>query len=265
MQFSDLPIKNLLLTTIGFFFGLASAFLGQLISRRFLFNDRKARVRYGYLLKIRSWMEAYEQILDCQYPDLMNFWMSPVIAPSLGVDIREAIFDADEAELILYHLKKYKCLKESADNAARIGIRAINTFKEHRTTPFLLLLKFSANNYQRYGRGFPQEVIGHIEKFHTIYDNLFCNFEKTARARIDWDAVDIVKPENLATIVKFAELRSLRQHLGESSEDYGQLYSKLRESLNSVYWEKHKAKEELEEIFRIIRKYEIKWEVSANM
>jgi hypothetical protein len=266
MQLSQLPINEILLAILSFGLGVAATFLGQMISRKLKFIDARNKLRYENSKKFRVWMEAYRDILKCSYPEIYPFWLSQVIAPPLGIPIGEAKFERDQAVTILRQLKEYRDIRRVVDKASEIGKEAFDALIERPSRFNLKARWLYSKGVFNLGVGFTIEVIGHLRKFHTIFDFLYTGIEKNyAKSRIDWDAVDIITPEELDQIVLYAELRNDRQNLSQLKDDYyGDQLSNLADALSSISWKKRQANQELEEIFSVIRKYEQKWVVPES-
>lgn len=248
MQLSNFPIAEILLSLLSFILGIAATLLGQIVTRKLKFADARKKLRYENLKKIRTWIEAYRDILKCQYPQVNAFWFSQAIAPSLGMGIPagEPKFENDVATSIIRDLKKYREAKEIVDKASEIGEEA-----------------FYALEVNNFGNGFIVEVLDHLRKFHTLFDFLYKSIEKNyAETEINWDKLDAVSPDTLHKIIVFAVLPTERRNLGYVTEEkYHEKYIGLVDALSSVDWKKRQASEHLDSIFAIIRKYESKWVV----
>ncbi len=266
MSIAQLPIKEILLTLIGFVLGIVSTLISQLIVRRFTFTDARLKLRYDNLKKFRVWMEAYRDILKCKYPNMMELWLSPTIAPRLGYKIDDISFDPNQAIEILRLLKEYRDAKRVTDKVREMGEEAFYSLIEPlpRWHIRYWLPWLNSRDTRTFGLGMTLEVIGHLRKFHTHYEFLYSSIEKRyADTQIDWGKIDSIEPKNLHAIIVHPQLRYLQPHVIDMSSDladeYREKYDKLTGAINNIEFIKSEANRELESIFEIIRKYEKLW------
>jgi len=268
MSTTQLPIKEILLTMIGFILGIASTLISQLIARHFKFADARLKQRYDNLKKFRVWMEAYRDILKCKYPNIMELWLSPAIAPRLGFKykIEEFNFDPNQAIEILHLLKEFRDAKRVTDRAHEIGeeafyslIKPLPRWHIGNWIPWLY-----SRDVRTFGLGMTIEIIGHLRKFHTHYGFLYVSIEKShAETQIDWDKLDTVEPKNLQSIIIHPQLRYLQPYVhdmqSDMADEYREKYDHLTGAINNIEFIKREANLELERIFEVIRKYESLW------
>lgn len=266
MSITQLPVKEILLTLIGFVLGIVSTLISQLIARRFKFTDARLKLRYENLKKFRGWMEAYRDILKCKYPNIMELWLSPAIAPRLGYKIEEFYFDPNQAVDILRLLKEFRDAKRVTDKVREMGEEAFYSLIE--PLPLWHIRNWLPWLYSRdartFGLGITLEVIGHLRKFHTHYDFLYSSIEKRyAETQIDWEKLDTIEPKDLHTIIVHPQLRYFQPHVHDMSSDladeYREKYDKLTGAIDNIDFIKREANQELESIFEVIRKYENLW------
>jgi hypothetical protein len=266
---------------LGFVLGIAATIISQMVAQQIKHANARLKLRYENLQKLRAWMESYRDLLEFSYPDVWGFWFSDVIAPAWwqGRGEIKAKFKPEEAKEYLRILKEYWEARRRAEKARKIGEDALSALAAPRSSSpkwgisVSILFSYLITRYfrglrlnfaKKTDKGMTKEISEPLSEFHHHYYFLYERIEKNiSYSRIAWDSLETVQSENLESVVT-SQLHMLCYNLGGNSryiEEYKQKYADLRNAIESVPNRKDQAKDELEKIFSIIRKYETKWAV----
>ena len=254
---NDIPFALL-----GFVLGILSTTVTQAILRRWQRADNRQRLKLESLRSVQAWMEAYRDLLKCDYPEMSNlcFYIDNPSAIVLDPTVPNRVYQI---------LKEYRDLRLKFDKAEMIAHDAIDSLGEKRIWFLDRLTSLFIRSPEAYdlflsAPGFPRKISGHLKELSELHSKIYHQFQDPY-LQIDWHKLDFIQPEEVITIIH-TRLQSWDRTNPSAAEREirDEEQDKATYARNSLPRYKRSAQLAIDGVLRLIREYEKKWLPSSG-
>ncbi len=254
------PIVSLLL---GFLLGIIATIVVQRIARYFRLNDPERKEKLADLQTVRKWMQSYQGLFDATYPECPEL----ILAHKM-LSQRYPHYDK-AAPLKLYNaLKEYQALRIKHDELARQASGSMQALSNRNLDRIYGLNKKVSSIFQKTGvlKGslllpvsFSTDISEHLKIIDQYKEKVFEEFPHKVIKEIEWEKLDHIPPEQLATIVH-PQLKYFQSH--EDTSRDREKESKLFDEMQNLSFYRIVAKKEIDQILSKIDRQEEHYNLS---
>jgi hypothetical protein len=237
-------VEQVLLAVLGFGLGVLATVISQTLSRRLRFADARRKRKRENLQKIRTWMEAYLGLFQCQYPTLRELvFAHHYLNTNCPLYNKAAHSEAYKA------LKDYREARSKLNEAERRGQLALREFDKRG-----IFHRFSQDSR------FVLAITLQIWELTGLVVQLFDSVPQRFLFYVELDKVDFVQPSEVHTII---HPRQVCQHNEESQAVYGESYLEkdfeLEDAITRAEGERLRAELLVDEVLTNASKWENRW------
>ncbi len=259
-------MNEMLLPILSFLLGILATVTSQIISRRFGISDARQKKKLEHLQRIRDWMEVYNRLFECEYP---NIW--ELLNPHLFVRKREQFHrpgvsnlefqDPKNAERVYKALIQFRDVMRMYEDAEKSGCESLLLLSEPDRAVARAMSGRDVEDLdyphdfeesQIFPKGLAKALAPHLAILRESKIKIYKRFPDLFAYHISWDKLDDVTPDNILSVV------ILISPPLQSTEDLKKLHE-MWDEREALRYYKSQAREAIKKGLREIQKYEIKW------
>jgi hypothetical protein len=221
-------MNEILMALLSFGLGVLATLFTQIFIRWLKLGDAKRQQQLDNIHQVKSWIESYQNLFECKYPDI-----------DLGKFVDGKPSEDKLDSLFIYQaLKTFREASAKCDKEARVGRLALKSLRPKS--------------------GLPKAIFPLIKSLKEAQDDLFVEFPKQW-FQIDWDKLDFIEPADMHLIVHRSGNWPRREEFG-SNEEYLFMLEEAHRSLtvrpDDLWSIRRDARHIIERALEEIHKYE---------
>ena len=245
---------------VGFVLGILATILLQRLLARQRSNDPGRRKKLEQLQKLQVWMESYRALFDCIYPECPELILAhkmlskkfPNYDSNSPLKLYEALKEYQASR------KKYVELAQEAEGSLQIlaNRNLDRLYGLNQSLSALLEKMHLLKNRMLLPVSFSTDINEHLKLIDDYRQKVFEAFPQRFVQRIDWEKLDSVEPENLASIIH----PRLRYYAGgEAASAHRQTESRRFDEMQNLDFYRVVAKKEIEAVLEKVHRQEEKY------
>lgn len=252
--------QSLLSAILGFLFGIFATLAVQQLWRYLQSIDPHRKEKLAHLHILKTWMETYRDLFDAVYPECPEL----VLAHKM-LSAAYPHYDKDAPAQLQRALRQYRALAARHDELSPQAQASLQALSNKRLDRLYGLNKQLSAFFQKLGLlkdslllpvSFSTELGDHLRVIDQYRQTVFEEFPHKAIQSIEWDKLDRVPPDQLATILH------PQLHYFQANEDISrdrEKESKLFDEMQNLSFYRIVAKKEIEQILHKIHRQEEKY------
>jgi hypothetical protein len=252
--------QSLLSAILGFLFGIFATLALQQVWRYLLSIDPHRKEKLVHLRILKTWLESYRDLFEAVYPECPEL----VLAHKM-LSVTYPHYDKAAPAQLYTALKQYRALAARHDELTQQAQASLATLANKRLDRLYGLNKQVSGFFQKIGLlkgalllpvSFSTDIGNHLRIIDQYRQTVFEEFPRKAVQKIEWEKLDHLPPDQLATIVH------PQLHYFQAEEDISrdrEKESKLFDEMQNLSFYRIVAKREIDQILHKIRRQEEKY------